>query len=78
MKATIGRIVHFYDYTRPRDASGKAGPFAAIVTADGDDDRVSLTVFPAGYPPISVFNVAHEDVPHHDGQFWTWPPREVS
>lgn len=76
MKPTVGRIVHFFDHTRPRDASGKPGPFAAIVTGT-NDPFVSLTVFPVGYPPFSVSNVSIIDA-SDTGVFWNWPPREAA
>lgn len=79
MSPTIGRIVHFFDHTRPRDASGKPGPFAAIITAapalDDHARHVSLTVFPVGFPPFSVASVHVIDAAD-DGLYWTWPPRD--
>lgn len=74
MKPTVGRIVHFYDHSRPRDASGKPGPFAAIVTGT-NDPFVSLTIFPNGYPPASISNVPHDD-DAKEGFYWVWPPRD--
>lgn len=90
MSPTIGRVVHFFDHTRPRDASGKPGPFAAIVTAAPEPDdhalHVSLTVFPVGYPPFSVSRVPFVDHAKMTGQpvmrpteaYWARPPRDAS
>ncbi len=78
MKPTVGRIVHFYDHTRPRDASGTPGPFAAIVTAV-EGDAVALTIFPVGYPPASVEGVrnVYDDSAVAAGIWWTLPPRDL-
>lgn len=76
MSPTIGRIVHFFDHTRPRDASGKPGPFAAIITDVHGPAIVTLTVFPVGYPPVSVSSVEMHGGDDDLRIYWTWPPRD--
>jgi hypothetical protein len=75
MKASIGRIVHFYT----SDPSGEGGPFAAIVTNVHDvaGQFVNLVYFPhygnSGIPQGSVYEKSHE---HATSQmYWVEPPR---
>lgn len=75
MKPTIGRIVHFYDHSRPRDASGRPGPFAAIITAVKPLEFIDVTVFPPGYPPVSVPNVKIRADDETLLTYCEWPPR---
>jgi hypothetical protein len=72
MKPTIGRTVHYVD------AGGEHR--AAIVTAVGEQDAVSLTVFRPGEQQY-VDAVSHLE-PAKGGQFspntWHWPEREAA
>jgi hypothetical protein len=67
LKATVGRIVHYFD-------SSGSGPYAAIVTAVGDEGWVDLTYFPPGAPagtaPLSA-SAEHGT----GGNSWCWPER---
>jgi hypothetical protein len=76
MKATVGRVVHFYDHSLNINGQG-AGPYAAMVTQlFPGSDYINLTVF-APFEVIQAGSVAHEDSPHGaQGRYWAWPPRE--
>ena len=69
MKPTVGRIVHFVDYTGEHHA--------ALVTAVGDGpDDVKLTVHPPDDEPRHESNVQHDAKATRAGT-WHWPERET-
>jgi hypothetical protein len=71
-KATVGRVVHFYE--------GQEGPYAAIVSGVNEDDAelVHLHVL---YPLSPVtrkydkLNVAYSEKGVEKAGTWRWPPR---
>ena len=75
MKPTVGRIVH-YHHPKLDAVIGRAGPFAALVTAVGTE-RLVLTVFLPGRLPDYTDVPASAGALGLDGGYWNWPPREA-
>jgi hypothetical protein len=75
-KATVGRIVHFYNESLDTSANNGTGigPYAAIVTQTFPGPYVNLKVLPYGssWDEGSV----SEKVECGPGRYWVWPPRE--
>jgi hypothetical protein len=86
-KPTVGRIVHYYSYTRENQYDpkpvGAKGPFAGIITYvyDGEDEgQVALTAFPPPDDPLLVQIgrpqfVRYSEVDPPEPHTWRWPPR---
>lgn len=84
-RATVGRIVHFYDTALANQAergdvrlNGRgAGPYPALVLQDWSGPYVNLLVHAWG-GDWREGSVAHEDDPQRFGspRYWVWPPRE--
>lgn len=79
MRATVGRIVHFYQEAHA-DRGDDVQPLAAIVTQVHGDGSANLHVFHAGEgasPNGKALRVREGD-PASDrrGRLWCWPPRE--
>lgn len=81
MKATPGRIVHFYGTVPDNNGIGH-GPFAAMVTqvfhdAAGDVTYCNLKVFRPTAADHIVGSVAELGSTHHveGAHYWEWPPR---
>jgi len=71
MKPSIGRIVHYRSYGTP-GGEYLPEPRAAIITAIGDGDDVSLCVLnPTGLFFNEKVPYAEDPTPGH----WSWPPR---
>ena len=78
MKASIGRIVHFYKPSK-KDPAFSEGPFAAIVTYVHDEDGqfVNLAYLPH-FPDSLGFQdlVWHKDSKNSVLNFyWDWPTK---
>lgn len=78
MKATVGRIVHFFPGSSPHNALPNNMPFApAIVTQTFDGDMINATAFlanPVGDPYLQLWSIHHKDSILGDGQpYWEWP-----
>jgi hypothetical protein len=76
MKATVGRIVHFYNKMLDSNANNGIGhgPYAAIVTQDfGSGPYVNLKVLPYGnaWDEGSVSEKTEGAT-----RYWEWPPRQ--
>jgi hypothetical protein len=81
-KPTVGRIVHFYDYSlaTSRDKDGialngqGAGPYPALVVQTFDGPYVNLLVHAWGgdWREGSV----SEKSENNNSRYWVWPPRE--
>lgn len=69
-KVAVGDVVLF---TRPN--SRHPGPFAAIVTALGEPDRVDLTYFRPGVTPDPARNVPREGSYNSEHADAVWRPR---
>ncbi len=75
MKATVGRIVHYWP---PREIWSGEVPLAAIVTGLCEfAGIVDLTAFPPGGIPMPRCGVRQvEDGPTTEEGVWNWPVRE--
>jgi hypothetical protein len=80
MKATIGRIVHYYTKDESKHFNGHGhGPYAAIVTQVFPESMANLKVFPSFAPPYDAGSVQRETDPVARAaawQYWDWPPRD--
>lgn len=76
MKPTIGRIVHFYDFTLAADANNSVGPgpYAAIVTQVFAGPYVNLKVFVPFGDDRHEGSVAEKTGGTPASRYWTWPP----
>jgi len=79
-KATVGRIVHYYDDSLSEFTNNGAGkgPYAAmVVQMFPDGPYANLKVFvPFGHD-FDAGSVAHKDDTVSAGcsRYWVWPPR---
>lgn len=70
-KPTVGRIVHFYDRWLQ---AGEGKPWAAIVVAVGEDNRVNILAIDAGGCQHAFLSIPHKDASKRGG-YWEYPPR---
>lgn len=78
MSPTVGRIVHYYDFTLGKSANDGQGwgPYAAIVTrVRSHYEGIDLVVFGLADTAKEVRKVFEGD-PDNTARYWTWPPRE--
>jgi hypothetical protein len=79
-KATVGRIVHFYDpritkrigWNQGYGGRGE-GPYAALVTNDIGDTGLTLWVFPPDVAAQAVKGILHKDEAAPGNPYWVWP-----
>jgi hypothetical protein len=79
-KATVGRIVHYYDDAKFDDANNGAGkgPYAALVAqVFPDGPYANLKVFVPFGDDFYAGSVAHKnDSLGGSSRYWVWPPRD--
>lgn len=87
MKATIGRIVHFYDRNLENAAqkvdgnavvrlNGQgAGPYPALVLQTFEGPYINLLVHGWG-GDWREGSVSEYDAENNNARYWVWPPRE--
>jgi len=80
MIASVGRIVHYFSMSFPKDAhDGRGpGPYAAIVTQVRDNNVVDIAVF--GFSDdrdVNDLPKVERNVPPQtlaeNGRYWRWP-----
>lgn len=81
MKASVGRIVHFYTKNVSRHFNGQGeGPYVAVITQVLEDGPYSnLKVFPPFGEPYDEGSVTYDPAGRDSiepGRCWCWPPRE--
>lgn len=76
MKATVGRIVHFYDRNKSADANNNIGqgPYAAIVSQVFSPSCANLLI--VGYAGVVWGESSVLEQTEGATKYWCWPPRE--
>jgi len=77
MKASVGRVVHYFTKIQDQHVNGAGdGPYAAIVTqVFPGSDFVNLKVFAPFVEPRCIGSVREKSVAGDDAVWWEWPAK---